>query len=184
MASAIVYTTRTSTDTQPVLRRIIEKSGQTFLLGVPVMIDTVSGGMQEWDGTTVATGIAGFSKEPASNLASTGVPKTLTLGTAPYQPASAIIPVGAPLNDGRVEFATSIGSNVFHGQVGPAQTTAVTDRGKQYGMTKDTDGHWYVDKSKSTVGTNTVVQVVDLDQFDTTRGVIFMVTPAAAQLTQ
>jgi hypothetical protein len=52
-------------------------------------------------------------------------------------------------------------------------------------MTKDGDNHWFVDKTKSTVGTNTVVTIARLDPNDqsaTPRGVYFTVATAAAQL--
>ena len=189
MASAIIFATRSTTEDQPNMRRLVEKAAQTFLLGVPVMVEAASGGVIEWDGTTVATGIAGFSKEAASQLITTGVPKTLTYGTVPNQSLAVNIPAGAPINDGRIGVETAIGSSIFHGQVGPSQTTAVTDVGKQYGMTKDTDGHWFVDKTKSTVGTNTVVTVVKVDNQSPIigavpadpRGVQFVVTSGAAQ---
>lgn len=160
MASAIMYATRSTTENQPDMRRWQELAAQTFLAGVPVMLPT--GAVQEWDGTSIP-GIVGITKENGANLTTTGVPKTYSVGTAAYQPLSAIIPAGAPLNDGRNGFETAIQSNIFHGQVGPAQTAIASDVGKQYGMTKDTDGHWYVDKSKATVGTNTVVTIVKVD---------------------
>jgi len=185
VASAPIYDMRvTAGPGQPTIQRIGEKAAQTFLLGVPVMIDTSVGYLKEWDGTTIAQGIAGFSKEAASNLSTSGVAKTLTYGSVPNQPNAVNIPEGAPINDGRCGVAVSEESTVFFAQVGPNQTVAVTDLGKQYGMTKDSDNHWYVDKTKATVGTNTVVQIVKLDPIDTTRGVQVVVTQAAAQMFQ
>jgi hypothetical protein len=94
--------------------------------------------------------------------------------------------IGRPLfNDGRIGFEAADNDTIFLGQVGPAQTAVAADVGKQYGMTIDGDGHWYVDRTKSTVGTNTVVTIVRLDPNDqsaTPRGVYFTVTNAAAQL--
>lgn len=146
----------------------------------------VDGGVKEWDGTTVVNALAGFSKEFASNLTATGVAKTLTFGQVPFQASAVNIPRGAPLNDGRIGFEASDGDSVFQAQVGPAQTTAATDVGKHYGLTKDADGHWYVDKTKTTIGTNTMVTVVKLDPNDqsaTPRGVYVTIDPAGAQLT-
>lgn len=180
MASSIVYATRSTTQEQPDMRRVIEKAGQTFLIGTPVMIDTVTGAVQGWDGTTVAAGIAGFTKENGANLSVTGIPQTLSYGGVPNQPSAVNIPEGAPINDGRNGFEVAISSTVFAGQVGPAQTAVATDIGKQYGLTKDTDNHWFVDKTKATAGTNTVVTIVKLDQYDS-RGVQFVVSPAAQQ---
>lgn len=169
MASAVIYETRSNTGEQTTIRRINEKNGQTFLLGVPVQV--TAGSVQEWDGTTIARGVAGVSKEAASNLTTTGVAKTLTFGVVPNQAAAANIPRGAPLNDGRLGLVIADDEGVFYAQVGPSQTTAATDVGVYYGMTKDTDGHWFIDKTKTTQGTNTVAVVVKLDPFDTTRGV-------------
>jgi hypothetical protein len=183
MASAIIESRRTISGNQPAIRRINEKAAQTFLNGVPVMLDLAVGAVQEWDGTTIANGIAGFSKSPAANLAATGTAKTLTTGRpVPYQPAAQDIVRGAPINDGRVDFEVANDDTVFYAQVGPAQVTAATDVGKQYGMTKDSDGHWYVDKTKSTIGTNTMVQVVKLDPNDAARGVHIVVTRGQSQV--
>ena len=180
MASAVILEIKSTTQEQPPIDRQIEKAGQTFLLGVPVMTDQTSGGIQEWDGTTTTAGVTGISKEPGSNLTTTGVAKTMSYGTVPNQPAAVNIPHGAPANDGRNGYAVAVQSTVFYGQVGPAQTTAPTDVTKQYGMTKDTDGHWFVDKAKTGAG-NAIVEIVKLDYWDTTRGVHFTFLPVAIQ---
>lgn len=200
MASAEIHAIQTVSGNQPRIRRIIEEAGQTFVSGTPLMIKAADGGMQAWDGATVVAGIAGFSKEFGANLAATppspltttlgiGGPagaqgaKVLTFGSVSFQPAAINIPRGAPINDGRTGFETADNDSVFYGQVGPAQVTAATDVGKTYGLTIDTDGHWYVDKTKT--GASAVVQIVKLDPNDlstTPRGVYFVVLPAAAQL--
>lgn len=186
MASIEIHSVQTTSGNQPRIRRIIEKLTQVFLSGVPVEIDTaVDGGVKEWAGTPLTDSIAGFSKESASNLTATGVAKTLTFGTVPNESLAINIPRGAPLNDGRLGFEASDGDSVFQAQVGPAQTTANTDVGKHYGMTKDADNHWFVDKTKTTIGTNTVCTVVKLDPTDqsaTPRGVYITIDPANAQL--
>jgi len=145
------------------------------------------GGLKAWDGTTVTNGIAGFSQEAANNLAALGQtpqayatpPQSLTFGKVPNEPSAQNI--GQPLfNDGRVGLEVSDQDNVFRAQVGPSQTTALTDVGASYGLTIDTDNHWYVDKTKT--GASAVVKVTKLDPIDTTRGVWFVVLPGAAQL--
>lgn len=200
MASAEIHSVQSTSGNQPRMRRIIEELGQVFLSGVPVQIVPADGGVKEWDGATLANAIAGFSKESASNLAATppspltttigiGGPagaqgaKVLSFGSVPFEPSAVNIPRGAPLNDGRVGFEVSDNDSIFLGQVGPAQTTVAGDVGKTYGMTKDTDNHWFVDKTKT--GANAVVQIVKLDPNDlsaTPRGVYFVVLPAAAQI--
>lgn len=191
MASTEIHSVQTISGNQARVRRIIEKATQTFLQGTPVQIFT-NGGVQAWDGTTVVNGIAGFSLSAASNLTTLGVAKTLTFGSVPNETSAVNIPRGAPLNDGRVDFETASVDTIFHGQVGPAQTAALANVGIQYGMTIDSDGHWYVDTTKTTVGTNTVVTVVALAPESvggvplataptSPRGVYFQVTPAASQ---
>jgi hypothetical protein len=180
MASAVMLEIQSTTQEQPPIDRSIEKAGQTFQMGVPLMVDQTSGGLQEWDGATVANGIAGVSKEFGANLTTTGVAKTISVANVPNQPLAVTIPHGAPANDGRSGYAVAVQSTIFYGQVGPAQTVLPTDVTKQYGMTKDTDGHWYVDKSK-TGGAAAVVQIVKLDYWDTTRGVHFVFIPSAIQ---
>lgn len=193
MASIEIHSVQTVSGNQARVRRIIEDDAQTFLPGTPVSIEAADGGVQAWDGVTIALGIAGFSLEAANNLTTTGVAKTLTFGSVPNEASAVNIPRGAPLNDGRVGFEVSAPDTIFRGQVGPAQTALATDVGIAYGMTIDSDGHWYVDKTKTTVGTNTVVTITKLDPIDqggyplstppaTPRGVYFTVNVANAQL--
>ncbi len=193
MASIEIHSVQTVSGNQARVRRIIEDDAQTFLAGTPVSIEAADGGVQAWDGSTVAFGIAGFSLEAASNLVTAGVAKTLTFGSVPNEASAVNIPRGAPLNDGRVGFETATEDTVFRGQVGPSQTALATDVGVSYGMTIDSDGHWYVDKTKSTVPTNTVVTIVKLDPTDqggyplstppaAPRGVYFTVNVASQQL--
>lgn len=192
MASSEIHSVQSVSGQQPRMRRIIEEAGQVFLSGVPVMVASGDGGIKEWDGTTVTRGIAGFSKEAGNNLGALGVlpsaavtpPQSLTFGSVPYEASAKNI--GRPLfNDGRIGFEVAVEDTVFAAQVGPSQTALATDVGVQYGITKDADNHWYVDKTKSTVGTNTVCTIVKLDPEDqaaTPRGVYVVITTAAQQL--
>ena len=186
MASSIINAVRSVVGAQPAHRRLAEDATQTFLEGVPCTFNTSTGGVNEWNGTSYTGAIVGVSKEGASNLTTVGVPKTLTYGSVPYQPGAVKIPMGAPLNDGRIGLDISDTNTIFAGQVGPSQTTATTDIGKSYGLTKDSDNRWYVDKNKTTTSgsgssNQAVVEVVALDQFDVTRGVRFRFLAAASQ---
>lgn len=187
MASSQIHAVQTVSGNQPRVRRIIEEAGQLSTVlkpGVPVQIKA-DGGVGLWDGATIPIGIAGFSLEAGSNLTTLGVPKTLSYGSVPYEPLAQNIPMGAPLNDGRIGFEVSAQDTVFRGQVGPLQTALASDVGKQYGMTVDTDAQWYVDKTKSTAAVNVVVTIVKLDPQDesaTPRGVYFVVIDEAAQI--
>jgi hypothetical protein len=202
MASSPILEVQSTTQQQPTITRTIEAAGQTFRIGVPVQIDTTTGAVRQWDGTTTANAIAGISKSPGQNLSAVGTPAVfganLVTGQAIVnQPLAKVVPVGAPLSDGRTDYAVAVGSTVFFGQVGPTQTTAPTDVGAQYGMTADTDGQFYVDKTKTgapgTATTGAVVKIVKVGVpvlgpgiptiWDNIRGVHFVFLPAAAQKT-
>lgn len=195
MASQMIIATKTTSGNTPKTRRIIEKSGQTFLTGTPVQVDSGDGGIKEWAGTVGTDLIAGFSAEDANNLATTGAgapgalaPITgsgsgITFGSVPYQSSAKNIPRGQPFSDGRIGFFAATDDIVFQAQVGPAQTTVATDVGVSYGITKDADNHWYVDRTKT--GANAVVKVVGLDPLDGPKlagRVLFVVEAADAQI--
>jgi hypothetical protein len=190
MASSEIHSIQSVSGQQPRMRRLPEEAGQTFLPGTPVQLAAGDGGIKAWDGVTVAYGIAGFSKEFGNNLAVLGVVPTAAVNPNP-QPGVSVVPnepsavsITRPFfRDGRMGFEVAVADTVFLGQVGPSQTTLATDVGKQYGLTLDSDGHWYVDKTKT--GGTAVVEIVRLDPNDQSalpRGVYFIVLPAAAQL--
>lgn len=167
-------------------QRLIEEATQTFKFGTPVSIAAGDGGIQAWVVNTQGPGqggIVGISYEAASNLAATGsgAPTPLspflgvgavagTFGSVPNQTSAKNIAHGAPINDGRVGIISPGPNVVFSatfGNNGNTATPANTDVGKQYGLTLDTGGNfWYVDKNKTTAGTNTVLTVVGLDPRD------------------
>src|SRR5258707_974934 len=129
---------------QAPIRRIIEKAGQTFLIGVPVQIDTTVGAIQACPAiTSVATAVIfGMSTEPASNLSTTGVAHTITYGSVQNQALAVLIPVGAPPNDGTVGALQALAEQIFSGLLGNSSdgtlaTLAATDIGKIYGITQD-----------------------------------------------
>lgn len=173
--------------------RLIEEATQTFKQGTLVSLAAGDGGVQAWVPDTganatfttgpVAGSVCGVSYEAASNLASTGLGAPVpfspvtglgaaagTFGSVPNQTSAKNIAHGAPLNDGRVGFILPAADVVFSavfGNAGAPATPANTDVGKAYGMTLDTGANFfYVDKSKATVGTNTVVRIIALDLRD------------------
>jgi hypothetical protein len=179
MASAAMYALYSDSQSQPPISHLPEEAGQTFYQGVPVQLSPVDGGVQVWDGVTVVAGIAGISLEAASNLATTGTPKTLTFGNVPFEASAVNIPRGAPLNDGHIGFEKSSAGTIFFGQIGPSQSLTGVNIGSSYGLTADTDGHWYVDTTKT--GAAAVVTVTAFDYNDTTRGVHFVFLGSAMQ---
>lgn len=180
MASSSMKAVRTVSGNSPSVERVSEKATQSFVAGVPGQL--VGGYAQEWDGVTVAAAIAGIIADSGSNLTTSGTAKTLSFGSVPNQASAVNIPRGAPMNDGKVIIEVASPDTVFQGQVGPLQTTSQANIGTNYGMTKDTDNHWFVDTAK--IGASAVIKVVALDvDFDTTRTVYFTILPSAAQLT-
>lgn len=175
----------TTSGLTPFTVAVPEKSGQTFKLGVPVQLN--AGFAQQWDGATIAAGIAGFSLTYGLNLPSNGfgspggfgqigAPGAIqSYGNVPNQPAAYNIAVGAPISDGRTLFEAAIGLNIFEatfdnstGTVAANYTPTLAMVGTQFGLTMDTNGQWYVDGGKTTAGTNTVVQVVGINPIDMT----------------
>ena len=166
--------------------RLIEESAQTFKVGTTVSIASGHGGVQAWVANTHGPGqggVCGISYEAASNLSSTGsgAPTPFSpflgvgavaglFGSVPNESSAKNIAHGAPLNDGRVGFILPAADVIFSatlGNNGNPVTPAATDVGKQYGMTVDSGGNfWYVDRNKTTAGTNTVCTVIALDLRD------------------
>lgn len=165
--------------------RIIEKASQTFLAGTPVAIDSGTGAVIAWVANTQGPGqggVCGIAYEAASNLGATGSGVTPmspytgvgaasgTIQNVPNQSSAYTIYHGAPINDGRVGFVLPGPDTVFSamfGNNGSTATPAATDVGKQYGLTLDSNSkYWYVDKNKTTAGTNTVLTVIGLDLRD------------------
>lgn len=181
--SAEIHAVRTGSGAQPVIVQRPEKSALAVLSGTPVLL---TGGYVVECGADPRS-VLGFTKVAGSSLTADGVGKTLTFGSVPYQSAASNIPRGAPFSDGRIPVEAALEDTVFWGQVGTS--TAVTDVGKEYGITKDTDGHWYIDKTKTTVisafptNGNVVVMIDRLDTIDTARGVFFRVIAGVRQLT-
>jgi hypothetical protein len=171
---------------------IQEKATQTFLKGTPVMLS--SGVVKNWDAVvtipaTPTAGIAGIALSNGLNLASDGKgapggggvgnltpvfpPGTsLTFGKIPFQTSAVNIIPGSPVSDGRTLFEVANADSIFEAQFddnGGTPANAVTNKnmiGKQFGLTLDATGHWFIDFAKATVGTNTVVTIVDLNPLD------------------
>src|SRR5882757_3289575 len=153
---------------------ITEQASQTFLKGTPIMLN--SGNLKVWDATvtipaTATVGIAGIALANGSNLASSGLgapggggvgnltgvkpPGTsLTFGKVPFQTSAVNIIPGSPVSDGRTLFEVANADTVFEAQfddAGGSTTNATTNKnmiGKQFGLTLDATGHWYVDFAK------------------------------------
>lgn len=159
---------------------IPEKATQTFKLGVFVQLN--AGFVQQWDGATYSQGIVGVSLIPASNLATnglgaptnfgqiTGPGATQTFGYVVNQPNAVNIAYGAPITDGRTLVALANQDTIFEIQcdasTGGVFTLTQANVGSQFGATIDAGGTMYLDIGKTTVGTNTCLQVVRLNPVD------------------
>lgn len=178
MATAPMRPVRTISGNQPLLRRHPEDETETFLLGTPVQLNA-GGFVIAWDGVTEAFGILGISSEPAKNLTTEGVAKQLSSGAVINQPLAVKLqrPFFDP--DGKSGVFVANDDTVFYGQVGPAQTASRTQAvvGDKFGITIDTDNHWFVDLTDTV---DIVCQIVGLDPNDT-RGVYFVIIPASQQ---
>lgn len=189
----------TTNNTTEFTKTYPEKAGQTFLFGTPVQLN--AGVVQAWDGATVAAGILGIALHDASNLGSDGLGfptpfspspypgTTSTFGSVPNQPNGVNIADGAPFTIGGTTVAQANDDTIFRGQTdnntGAATTPTKANVGTQYGMSKDANNNWYVDFGKTTVGTNTVVEMVDLDPIDgsiANARILFKFVSAARQL--
>jgi len=164
----------------PIISRFIEEASQTFVNGVPVMVDAADGGIKLWDGTTVATGICGISTEDANNLASTGagwhgglapytgIGAAQTFGSVPNEASAVNITRGSKMLDGRVGFYSPSNEFIFRilfGNNGSVATPTNADVGVNYGLTVDSNSkYWYVDKNKT--GASAVLTIVSLDPVD------------------
>ena len=145
-----IVVARTTTDSQATIRRYQEKAAQTFKFGTPVFRDNaVNGGVAEWSGVVATSKVAGIAVEPASNLTTVGVPKTLTYGEVPNQASAVNIPRGAPINDGMVGVQLADNTTEFQAQVLDTVAALETDVGKAFGLTKDTNNYWFIDKAKT-----------------------------------
>jgi hypothetical protein len=156
-----------------------EAAGQTFLTGAPVQLNG-SGYVQQWDGTTVTAGILGVAESFGLNLGSAGLGAPVppfggvtgtiaiqTYGSVVNQPLGVNIALGTPISDGRTLYMEPNQDNIFQalfdnltGSVAADYTPVQGSIGLTYGMTKDANGYWYVDKSKT--GASAVVQIVAL----------------------
>lgn len=146
---------------QAPMMRISEKALNTQKIGCPCFV--TSGYLAERtaidDGTDL---IAGFTVEAAHNLASDGVGAELTFGSVQNQSAARNIPVGAPISDGTLGFYVANDQVWFKGKTDDAATLAQTHVGVLYGLTKGSNGFWFVDTSITAVNSGACVEIVEL----------------------
>lgn len=181
----------------------VEEAGQTFLYGMPVMIDGADGGVKIWDGATLTAGIAGFAAQNANNLGTTGAgaPSGFSPILGPgsnignysansNQPLAVITPPMVPIVDGFSYYFVAGSPTVFLGKIGTSLTvtpvaTANSQVGSSFGLSKDTGNNfWYVDTNKT--GATAAVRIVGIwpqEAVGTVGGhVLFTVLSTVAQV--
>lgn len=166
------------------MRAQVEESGQTFLYGMPVQVNSSDGGIQLWDGTAGAGHlIAGIAAQAAQNLGTTGA--GAPVGFSPIlgpgsvignyaanstQPLAVITPPMTPISDGFSYFFVPGPLIVFRARYGTSASVtplATTQQlvGTSIGLTKDTgNAFWYADANKT--GGSSVLTIVGLDPLD------------------
>ena len=178
MATSLMNSIQTISGNQPRIRDVDEAATQTFLAGTPVALNS-AGDVIAWAGiivTNLTGAIIGIAKNPGKNLTVAGTAQQLSQGSVPNQPLAQNIqrPYFDP--DGRTLLETADPDTIFQGQVGPAQSVTQANVGIPYGISIDTDNHWYVDTAKVTANNNVCVMIVKLDPNDQAavkRGVFF-----------
>jgi hypothetical protein len=183
VASIEIHSVQSVSGNQPKIRRLAEAAGNTYLAGTPVALNA-SGFVIPWAGSqySVAVGsIIGFSKDFGANLATAGVPQQQTFGSVPNE-ASAVNISRPYFNDGLTGVEITVPDSIFLAQVGPAQTVAQANIGTAYGMTKDSDNHWYVDLTKTGATSAFVIVAINPnDQSASPRGVYIQAVVGSVQ---
>lgn len=167
------------------MRAIVEYAGSTFKYGMPVMLDSVDGGVKIWDGTPGAGHlIAGIAAQDAQDLGTTGAGAPVgfspilgagsTIGSYAAnstQSSAVITPPMVPMTDGYSYFFTAAPTTVFRARLGSSSgsinpiATANQYVGIPYGLTKDTgNNYWFVDTNLT--GASAVLTIVGLDPLD------------------
>lgn len=174
-----------------------EAAGQTFKFGSPVQLNG-SGYVQEWDGITVSAGILGVAESFGLNLGSAGAGAPVppfggvtgsgaiqTYGSVINEPNAVNIAIGTPISEGRTLYMEPREATIFqalfdnsNGTVAADYTPTQADIGVKYGLTRDANGYWYVDKNKT--GGSAVVQIVALPQGSIVNALVNFVFLAAA----
>ncbi len=169
---------------QEKIQNFLEASGQTFLQGTPVYLNG-SNYAAAWTGTPSygpPGNILGFSNLVGKNLASNGAGASPVFGSIGYpgglgatqgvlnQPNAYNIYHGAPFVDGLTNVDVATQDTIFEGMCDASSgaTYNATNAliGTSVGLSIDSNGYWYWDLAKTTVGTNAVGVVVSLNPQD------------------
>ncbi len=152
---------------------IAEAASQTFKRGVPLRLS--SGTLVECDSNDPwgsADVVVGVSVGAGKNLTTADTAEEgYSIGSAPNQSSSKIIPLGVPVKSGKCSFYRADGRNVFEISLASGQTFATANivAGSYYAIKKDaTTGYWYLDNT-DTSGNNAVATIVGVNPNDSTK---------------
>jgi hypothetical protein len=175
----------TTSGNQESIQGFQEAASQTFKPGTPVELNS-SGNVIAWDGTTLTDIILGVSLLQGYNYATAGAGAspdfgsigfpggTPTFGTVPNQSAAVNLLHGSPFATGLSVVALANQDTIFEAMTdastGSTFAPTIANIGKQYGLTADSNGFWYVDLGKSTAGTNTVLTIESINPADLVAG--------------
>lgn len=164
MASAVPITVwKTDGAGAPTVTRGLENDGETFKAGTPVTIDATGHVAEVSDPLTEI--IVGISVTGGSNLTSAGTAETTSVGTPINQTSASVIPVGAPLNDGKVGYYHADGKTTFRVALVDGQTfsQALVSETATYELSKTANGYWAVDSTDTNSNGDNVIQIVGVD---------------------
>lgn len=149
-----------------------EGATQTFKQGTIVKLSSgmaVAGDTNDpWGSADVVLGV---SAEDAHNLTTANTAQELSIGTPIGQSSASIVPLGAPIKNGKVLLYKADGLNVFRISLKSGQTFAqsLVVAGSYYTLKYDsTTTFWYLD-STDTTGNNAVAEIVGGDSLDTSK---------------
>lgn len=150
-----------------------EAATQTFKQGVPLRFSSgYLAACDTADPWSSADVVVGVSVSPGKNLTAAGTTEEgYSIGTAPNQASSKIIPVGVPVKRGDCSFYRANGTNVFEISLKSGQTysASLNVAGSYYALKYDsTTGYWYCDSSDTT-GNNCVLSIVGVNPNDSTK---------------
>ena len=150
-----------------------EAATQTFKQGVPLRLSSgYLAACDTADPWSAADVVVGVSVSFGKNLTAAGTAEEgYSIGSAPNQASSKIIPVGVPVKRAECAFYRASGSNIFEISLKAGQThsAATVVAGSYYALKYDaTTGYWYVDNTDTT-GNNCCVSIVGVNPNDNTK---------------
>ncbi len=154
-----------SSDALPQTQRLPQKGSLTIKRGTPVVLS--SGFLIERTAIGGTTNVvAGVCDQPGDNLATDGTAPIggsgTTYGSVPNQASAVNIPIGAPMADGLMGCLIANDLTKFQGVTDAAHTTANTDIGSIFGLTKgSTTGNWFIDTTITTAAGGACVIITD-----------------------